>query len=83
MSGPASSANRAQSWGAVSGRAISRRSLGAAYGVLIAGMILVGCVMPFHASGWKLINTAAAMIVRAEVVHYGVAVSSYRRGWHD
>ena len=63
-------------------RAISLRSVRVAYYVLIAGMILVGCVMPFHAGGWKLINTAVAVIVAAQVVHYGIAVWSYRRGWH-
>lgn len=62
--------------------AIHRRSISVAYYVLIVGMILVGCVMPFQWSGWKLINTAIFMIVLAELVHYGVAVWCYRRGWH-
>jgi hypothetical protein len=60
-------------------RVIEYRSVRAAYGVLIAGMILVGCVMPFNSSGWRIINTALAMIVAAEVVHYATAVFSYRR----
>jgi hypothetical protein len=47
--------------------------------VLIVGMILVGCVMPFGANGWAVVNVALFMIVAAEIVHYGVAVSSYRR----
>ena len=63
-------------------RAVSLRSIGIAYYVLIAGMILVGCVMPFNNGGWTLINSAVAVIVLAELVHYGVAVWSYRRGWH-
>ena len=63
--------------------AIARRSLGIAYPLLIVGMIVVGCVMPFSASGWKLINTAVLVVVLAEVAHYGVAVWCYRRGWHD
>ncbi len=63
-------------------RAITLRALGAAYYVLIVGMIVVGCVMPFNSAGWKLINTAVAMIVLAQLVHYGVAAWSYRRGWH-
>ena len=63
-------------------RAISRRSLGAAYYVLIAGVILVGCVMPFQSAGWRLINAAVAAIVLAEVVRYGVAAYCYRRGFH-
>jgi hypothetical protein len=60
-------------------RAIISRSINSAYYVLIAGMILVGCVMPFHSAGWTIINAAIVMIVIAEVVHYGVVVFSYRR----
>lgn len=60
-------------------RAITRRSISSAYYVLIVGMILVGCVMPFKSSGWEIINAALLMIVVAEVVHYGVVVFSYRR----
>jgi hypothetical protein len=60
-------------------RAIMRRSISSAYYVLILGMILVGCVMPFHSTGWTIINAALLMIVAAEVVHYGVVVFSYRR----
>jgi hypothetical protein len=59
--------------------AIMRRSITFAYYVLIGGMILVGCVMPFNSSGWTIINAALVMIVLAEVVHYGVVVVSYRR----
>jgi len=60
-------------------RAIEYRSVRAAYGVLIAGMILVGCVMPFNSSGWRIVNAALATIVAAEVVHYATVVVSYRR----
>ena len=60
-------------------RAIKGRSISSAYYVLIAGMILVGCVMPFNSNGWAIINAALVMIVAAEVVHYGVVVFSYRR----
>ncbi len=60
-------------------RTIMRRSISSAYYVLIAGMILVGCVMPFRSSGWTIINAALFMIVAAEVVHYSVVVFSYRR----
>lgn len=63
-------------------RAIAQRSVRAAYHVLIGGMILVGCVMPFSAEGWKLVNAAVAMIVLAEAIHHGTALWSYRRGWH-
>ncbi len=60
-------------------QAITRRSVSSAYYVLIAGMILVGCVMPFKSSGWSIINVALFMIIAAEVVHYGVVVLSYRK----
>jgi hypothetical protein len=60
-------------------RAIMRRSISSAYYVLIAGMILVGGVMPFNSSGWSIVNAAILMIVTAEVVHYGVLVLCYRR----
>ena len=60
-------------------RAIMRRSLSSAYYVLLAGMILVGCVLPFNSRGWTIINAAVAMIVAAEVVRNGAVVVSYRR----
>jgi hypothetical protein len=56
-----------------------RRSVSSAYYVLIAGMILVGCVMPFRSGGWTIIHAALAMIILAEIVHYTVVVSCYRR----
>lgn len=64
-------------------RAIERRSMRTAYYVLIAGIINVGVILPFYASGWTIVNAALAAIVVAEVVNYGVTVRSYRRGWHD
>ena len=60
-------------------RAIQQRSLGSAYYVLIGGMIVVGCVMPFNARGWTIINAALFMIVAAELVRNAVLVVSYRR----
>lgn len=60
-------------------RAIDRQSMTAAYYVLIAGMIVVGCVMPFSASGWAIINAGLFAIIVAELVHYGVVAVSYRR----
>lgn len=58
--------------------AIMRRSISAAYYVLIGGMIVVGCVMPFSSAGWSMVNSAILTIALAETVHYGVVVSSYR-----
>lgn len=59
--------------------AIERRSMSAAYYVLIAGTIMVGCILPFTSSGWKIVNGAIFTIVAAEIVHYAVVVFSYRR----
>jgi hypothetical protein len=58
--------------------AIERRSINAAYYVLIAGMILVGCFMPFTSTGWTIVNAAIFWIVAAEVIHYSATVASYR-----
>jgi hypothetical protein len=63
-------------------RAIARRGAAIAYFVLMAGMILVGMVMPFSAGGMRIVGAALLSLVVAELVHYGVMVFSYRRGWH-
>ncbi|GLY19563.1 hypothetical protein Kisp01_65770 [Kineosporia sp. NBRC 101677] len=59
-------------------RAIDRRSVTLGYYALIAGMILVGVVMPFNAEGWSIVNAALFAIIIAEVVHYASVVTSYR-----
>jgi hypothetical protein len=59
-------------------RAIEHRSIHAAYYVLMTGMILVGCFMPFSSTGWAIVNAAIFWIVAAEAVHYTVVVASYR-----
>ncbi len=59
-------------------RAISQRSITAAYYVLLAGMIVVGMIMPFNQSGWSLVNSALLMIVLAEAVCGSIVVLSYR-----
>lgn len=63
-------------------RAIELRSTRAAYYVLIVAMIVVGIVMPFSEEGWGIVNAAVGAVFLAELVHYGMAVHSYRRGWH-
>lgn len=63
-------------------RAISARGRSIAYLVLLAGIILVGVVMPFSETPEKILNTALLSIVIAELVHQGVVLISYRRGWH-
>jgi hypothetical protein len=60
-------------------RAIDRRSVTAAYYVLIVGVIMVGVVMPFNNSGWAIINAALFAVTVAELVHYGCVVTNYRR----
>jgi hypothetical protein len=59
-------------------RVIDHRSLGAAYYVLMAGMVLVGCFMPFSSTGWTIVNATIFWIVAAEVIRYGAVVASYR-----
>ena len=59
-------------------RAIDSRSVAAAYYVLIVGVIMVGVVMPFNASGWEIINAALFAVTMAEVVHYACVVTNYR-----
>lgn len=63
-------------------RAIARRGATAAYYTLLAGMILVGVVMPFTEPAWKIVNAALLGIVLAEAVSLVLVILSYRRGWH-
>lgn len=60
-------------------RAIHHRARSIAYGVLLTGMILVGCIMPFTDTGWEIVNAAVFMIVLAEAVHDASVVTQYRR----
>lgn len=59
---------------------VKQRATSAAYYVLIACMIVVGCVMPFESAGWDIVHAALFAIVLAEVVHYGLVLIGYRRG---
>ena len=63
-------------------RAIAQRSATKAYYVLMAGMILVGIVMPFSYRGWSITNAALLALVIADMVRYGAVIVDYRRGWH-
>ncbi len=60
-------------------RAITQRAMTTAYYALMAGVILVGCIMPFKQVGWSIVNAAILSIVLAEIIHYSVVVVSYRR----
>ena len=59
--------------------AIKYRARDYAYGVLMAGVIIVGCVMPFQSKGWEIVNTAIFMIVLAELVHDSAVIYFYRK----
>lgn len=61
-------------------RLIELRSSKVSYYVLMVGMIIVGCVMPFSASGWDIVNTAVFAIAVAEVTGCLLTVQGYRRG---
>lgn len=61
-------------------RSIESRASASAYRVLIGGMILVGCVLPFSRSGWDIVNPALAVIALSEIVHHGLVAWAYRRG---
>ncbi|MFN4288199.1 MAG: hypothetical protein ACK4E3_06865 [Brevundimonas sp.] len=61
-------------------REIERRAVGAAYGTLMAGTIVVGVVLPFDRSGWDLINPAVAAIGLAQGVQGAVVIWNYRYG---
>lgn len=60
-------------------RDIERRSISVAYYVMMAGMILVGMVMPFTTSGWEIVNAGLLAIVLAEITQNGLAAWGYRR----
>jgi len=60
-------------------RAIDARATRTAYFVMLTGMIVVGVVMPFSDSGWKITNSALFAIVLAETVRYALIVMGYHR----
>ncbi|HEX7732361.1 MAG TPA: hypothetical protein VF415_06915 [Rhodanobacter sp.] len=60
-------------------RAIDGRATRTAYFVMLTGMIVVGVVMPFGDTGWKITNAALFAIVLAETVRYALIVTGYRR----
>ncbi|MFK2879419.1 hypothetical protein [Rhodanobacter hydrolyticus] len=60
-------------------RAIDGHATRIAYFVMLTGMIVVGVVMPFSDTGWKITNTALFAIVLAETVRYALIATGYRR----
>lgn len=63
-------------------RAIDQRATRTAYHVLMAGVIILACVMPFSETGWRLFHAGVFAIAMAEIVRHGQIVLLYRRGWH-
>lgn len=59
---------------------IDQRATRVAYQLLICGMIVVGCLMPFNNSGWRIFRAAVFSIAVSEIVRHGLMVSMYRRG---
>ena len=59
--------------------AIDGRATRSAYFALMAGLIVVGVVMPFGGSGWKLVNAGLFFIVASETLRYLLIVLGYRR----
>ncbi|MBL8537809.1 MAG: DUF2178 domain-containing protein [Hyphomonadaceae bacterium] len=72
-------------------RAIAHRASALAYNILMAGIVLVGCAMPFGHVEWELFHAAVFVIALAEIVRHALIVAMYRgglrrpqpeRGWH-
>ncbi len=59
-------------------RAIDGRATRTAYFVLIAGMILVGCVLPFNQSGWQIVNVALLALVISEGLRQLLIILGHR-----
>lgn len=62
-------------------RAIKHRAAATSYYVLMAGMIVVGCIMPFSSDGWEVAHAAVLAMVIAEIVDCALVVRAYRSGW--
>ena len=60
-------------------RTIAQGATTASYYVLMAGMILVGGIMPFVSRGWDIVNAGLFWLVLAETVRHLVTAYRYRR----
>ncbi|KGI78090.1 hypothetical protein [Oleiagrimonas soli] len=60
-------------------RAIDGRATRAAYFLLLAGMLVVGVVMPFGYRVWELVNAALLFVVLSETLRHVLIVAGYRR----
>lgn len=63
-------------------RLIEYKAASRSYQVLIFGMILIGCIMPFTEPAWKIVNTALLAIAIAEATRVASVLLGYRRGFH-
>lgn len=59
---------------------IEQKATRTAYQMLICAMVVVGCLMPFNNSGWKIFHAAVLSIAVVEIVRHGLIVLMYRRG---
>ncbi len=59
-------------------RAIELRAASYAYYVLMTGIIIAGCIMPFEHSGWELVHASLGAIALAEMVHAYFVIRGYR-----
>lgn len=59
---------------------IALRASKTAYHVLLVGMVIVGCVLPFNKAGWEIVNTALLAIVISEVTRHALMLRAYRGG---
>jgi hypothetical protein len=58
--------------------AIDNHATRGAYYTLLAGMIVVGMIMPFTEPRWKVVNTALLVIVLGEALRNTMIVMGYR-----
>jgi len=63
-------------------RAIAHRAGAVAYTVLMVGVILVGCLMPFNHAGWDIFHATVLVIAATEAVRLILVIQAYRRGLH-
>ena len=63
-------------------RAIARKAASAAYYLLMAATLAVGCFMPFYTAGWDIVRATLLAVVAIEIVRCALIVVGYRRGWH-
>lgn len=61
-------------------RLIQYRATTIGYYVLMAGMIVVGCVLPFLTRGWEIVHAALLAIALAEIAQSGLVLVYYRQG---